>query len=106
MITSHIAAPMAKVSGARLAKDHGSTVDRPKPDPAVNNMMEIAIAPSAPPMIAPQSVARPAVAAPGDVLPTTPSPTSVTAIAGSRAMLPPMVRIDDENVQAGNENWR
>ena len=50
---------MAKVSGASLAKDHGSTVETPKPEPAVNRMMETAMAPSAPPKMAPQSFALP-----------------------------------------------
>jgi hypothetical protein len=50
------------------------------------------MAPSAPETIAPQSVARPAAAGAGDA-PTITSSTSVTAMAGLRAMtLPPMVR--------------
>jgi hypothetical protein len=102
MTISQIAAPTAKVSGARLAKDHGSTVERPKPDPAVNKMMETAIAPSAPPIIAAQSVTRVAVVA-EEGAPTMTSSISVTAIAGLRTMtLPPMVR--KNKTAMGNKN--
>jgi hypothetical protein len=62
----------------------------------VNKIIEIAIAPSAPPMIAPQSVARPFAAGAVAALTTT-SSTSVTAMAGLRAMtLPPMVAGDEK----------
>jgi hypothetical protein len=64
-------------------------------------MMDTAIAPSAPAMIAPQSVARPPAA--GAAAPTMTS--SVTAMAGLRAMtLPPMFRtFGSETCAHGNE---
>src|SRR5665811_2013280 len=115
MTISQMPVVIANVAGASLAKDHGSTVEMPKPEPAVNRMMDTAMAPSAPPMIAPQSFA----------LPVGPAMTTSSSIATMPARAMMFASHDlacDENVcrkerkrglivpsghftQGGNDGW-
>jgi len=54
---NQIPAAIPKVVGDGLDQDQGDTVESPKPDPRVNKIIEIPVAPSAPPRMAAHSTA-------------------------------------------------
>jgi hypothetical protein len=54
---NQIAATIPNVVGDGFDHDHGDTVERPRPDPSVNRMIETPTAASAPPTMAAHSTA-------------------------------------------------